>query len=83
MNLSFETVASVAKPIAAITLGIVFSALLLKKIKPYFQKRKTKVKGSSKRKASGVIFGKFVLRNRKKDIFLSMAPAAQVKLLRC
>lgn len=58
MNLPFETMASVAKPIAAITLGIVFSALLLKKIKPYFQKRKTKVKGSSKRKASGVIFGK-------------------------
>lgn len=58
MNLSFETVASVAKPIAAITLGIVFSALLLKKFKPYFQKQKTKVKGSSKRKASGVIFGK-------------------------
>ena len=58
MNLSFETVASAAKPIAAITLGIVFSALLLKKFKPYFKKQKTKVKGSSKRKASGVIFGK-------------------------
>ena len=43
MNLPFETVASAAKPIAAITLGIVFSALLLKKFKPYFKKRKTKV----------------------------------------
>ena len=58
MNLPFETMASVAKPIAAITLGIVFSALLLKKLKPYVKKRKTKVKGSFKRNASGVIFGK-------------------------
>lgn len=62
MNLPFETMASVAKPIAAITLGIVFSALLLKKIKPYFQKRKTKVKGSSKRKATDAVVNDSVSR---------------------